>query len=127
MAYLKRYKMRINEAIIKLTYAGVDVTCHFENGNMRLNQCATMQTSNEIVQRAIEHSDLYGRHILPDGDPIPLEQAKKAFSPESIVNIQQLRDYLVEECGCDRQKVSSPNAMKAKVKELGLELPNMKW
>lgn len=119
--------MRINEAIINLTYAGVDVTCHFENGNMRLNQCATMQTSNEIKQRAIEHSDLFGRHIFLDGEPIPIEEAKKAVPLESIVNIQQLRDYLVEAYGCDRQKVSSPNAMKAKVKELGIELPNMQW
>ena len=127
MLYLKSYKIRENLAHFNLTYGGVNVECNFKNGNIRIGQWARLRTSNEIVQRAIENSDLYGKIILPDGKPIPLEEEKQTVDPADITTVQQLRDYLVKECGCDRQKVSSPNAMKAKVKELGIELPNMKW
>ena len=126
MRYLKTYKTRDNEAVIKLNYAGVDVTCHFVNGNVRIGKWATLQTSNEIVQRAIENSRMYGRVILPEGEPIPLDE-KKVVNTDEIVTVAQLRDYLVNEYNCDRTKISSPNALKAKVKELGIELPNMKW
>lgn len=128
MRYLKKYKTRDNEAIIKLKYAGVDVTCHFVNGNIRVGKWATCETSNEIIQRAIENSDLYGRVILPDGEPIPIDaEEEQRIDPADITTVQQLRDYLVKEHKCDRTKISSPNALKAKVKELGIELPNMKW
>lgn len=127
MRYLKRYKTRDNEAIIKLKYAGVDVTCHFVNGNIRMGKWATLETSNEIVQRAIENSDLYGRVILSDGEPIPIDAEENRTNPADITTIPQLREYLVKEHKCDRTKISSPNALKAKVKELGIELPNMKW
>lgn len=127
MRYLKKYKTRDNEAVIKLKYAGVDVTCHFVNGNIRMGKWATLETSNEIVQRAIETSDLYGRVILSDGEPIPIDAEENSTNPADITTIPQLREYLVKEHKCDRTKISSPNALKAKVKELGIELPNMKW
>lgn len=126
MGYLKTYKTHSNEAIIKLKYAGIDVTCHFVNGNIRMGKWATLTTANEIVQRAIEDSWMFGRSILPEGEPIPLEDKKDA-DPADITNISQLREYLVNKHNCNRQKISSPNALKGKVKELGLELPNMVW
>lgn len=127
MQYLKSYKIRENHAVINLKYGGVDVECQFKNGNVRIGQWARLRTSNEIVQRAIENSDLYGKIILPDGQPIPMEEEKKTVDPADITTLQQLRDYLVSEYGCDRSKIGSPNALKSKVKEFGLELPNMVW
>lgn len=124
--YLKTYKTRDNESVIKLRYAGVDVTCHFKNGNVRFGKWATLTTSNEIVQRAIESSVMYGKMILPDGEPI-LIQEKKKTEPEDIVSYAQLRDYLVSDYGCDRTKIASPKALKAKVTELGIDVPNMVW
>lgn len=127
MKYIKTYKTNSNHSVIKLKYADVDVECHFVNGNIRIGQWAKLRTSNEIVQRAIESSNLFGRIILPDGEPIALEDEKKPLTPEEVTDYKSLRNYLVAEHGIDRTKISSPNAMKAKVKELGLEFPNMQW
>lgn len=127
MRYLKTYKTNSNESLIKLKYADVPVECHFVNGNTRIGQWAKLTTSNEIVQRAIESSDLYGRIILPEGEPVPLEEEKKHIDPTEITNIRQLREYLVAEHGCDPMKIAAPNSMKSKVKEFGIELPNMVW
>ena len=122
---IKTYKTRANEAIINLRYADVDVTCHFVNGNVRMGKWATLQTMNDIVQRAIENSPLFGKKILLDGEPIPVNE--NVVSASDITNVQQLREYLVSEYKCDRTKIASPNSLKAKVKELGIELPNMVW
>lgn len=123
MRYLKTYKTHDNEAIIKLKYAGVDVTCHFVNGNVRIGKWATLQTSNEIVQRAIESSQLFGRKILLEGQPIPLEEEKPKKDVSEITTWAEFRDLLVEEYGCDRTKIASPSAMKARAAEFGIEIP----
>lgn len=127
MRYLKTYKTNSNESVIKLNFAGVPVECHFVNGNVRIGQWAKLTTSNEIVQRAIENSNLYGRVILPDGKPTPLEEEVKHIEASEVTNYQQLREFLVSNHGCDRKKIGLPNAMKSKVNELGLEFPNMEW
>lgn len=129
MRYLKTYKTRDNEASIPLKLGDVSVTIPFKNGNVRKNEWATYTTADPLVQLVIEKSNLYGRSILLDSQhPIAEEETKKArMKAADVTNIQQLRDYLVEECHIERQKISSPNAMKAKVNELGLEFPNMVW
>ena len=126
MRYLKTYKTRDNEALIKLKYAGVDVSCHFVNGNIRFGKWATLTTSNEIVQRAIETSSLYGRVILPEGAPIPIEEEDKPKKdPSEITTWAEFRDLLVDEYGCDRSKISSPSAMKARAAEFGIQIPEI--
>jgi len=125
--YLKTYKIHENEAVIRLELGNVPVKCHFKNGNVRIGEWAKLTTANMIVQKAIEQSELFGNSIFLDGKPIPLEEEKKTIAPANITNVQQLRDYLVNEYGCDRTKIASPNALKAKVSEIGLELPNMTW
>lgn len=128
MRYLKTYKTNSNESVIKLTFANVPVECHFVNGNTRIGQWAKLTTSNEIVQRAIESSSLYGRVILPDGEPTPLEEEKKEeLEAADVTNYQQLREFLVSKYGCVREKIAAPNSMKSKVKEFGIDLPNMVW
>jgi hypothetical protein len=129
MKYLETYKTRDNEASIPLKLGDVSVTIPFKNGNVRKNEWATYTTADPLVQLVIEKSNLYGRSILLDSkQPIVEEEVKKArMKAADVTNIQQLRDYLVEEYHIDRQKVSSPNAMKARVTELGIELPNMVW
>lgn len=97
----------------------------FKRGKIRLDSSVETEADIRREKRALENQ----KARVAAGLQKPSEDGaeNKVVTPDDITNIQQLRDYLVEECGCDRQKVSSPNAMKAKVKELGLELPNMKW
>ena len=120
---LKTYKTRENEALIKLSYAGVPVSCHFINGNVKFGKWATLTTSNDIVQRAIESSRMFGRTILLESEVEIVEEKKVEL--EDITTLQQLRDYLVSEYKVDRTKISSPTALRARVKELGIELPNL--
>lgn len=127
MRYLKTYKTNSNESVIKLTFANVPVECHFVNGNTRIGQWAKLTTSNEIVQRAIENSSLYGRVILLDGEPTPLEEEKKEMDAADVTNYQQLREFLVSKYGCIREKIAAPNSMKSKVREFSIDLPNMVW
>lgn len=127
ITYLKTYKTHDNEAVITLYLGNVPVKCHFKNGNIRIGEWAKLTTANMIVQKAIEESELFGNKIFLDGKPIPIDEEKESFGPESITNVAQLRDYLVSKYNCDRTKIASPNALKAKVSELGLELPNMTW
>lgn len=127
MRYLKTYKTNSNESVIKLTFANVPVECHFVNGNTRIGQWAKLTTANEIVQRAIESSSLYGRVILLDGEPTPLEEEKKEMDAADVTNYQQLREFLVSKYGCIREKIAAPNSMKSKVKEFSINLPNMVW
>ena len=116
---------------------------------------ATYKTESPMEQYAIEQHPLFRRGKIRLESSVETEadirRAKKALENEKarvaaglqkatesgngdniitssdITNIQQLRDYLVSEHGCDRTKIGSPNALKAKVKEFGLELPNMTW
>lgn len=124
--YRKIYKTRSNEARIPLQLGDVTVDAHFMNGNIRDNQWATLETTDALVQFVIENSPLFGKKILLDNTFL-IEDEKPIFDVEKITTYSQLRDYLVSEYGCDRNKIGSPNAMKARVKEFGIELPNMVW
>lgn len=126
--YIKTYKTRDNEAIINLSIGSVNVTCHFKNGNIRNGEWATLTTRDAVVQKAIEQSELFGSRILPSGEPIPFDtKEEKEYDLEKITNVSELRDYLVDRHGIERTKILSPNSMKVKVRELGIELPNMDW
>lgn len=127
MRYLKIYKTRANEARIPLRLGDVTFDAHFVDGNIRDKEWATLKTTNPLAQFIIENSHLYGKTILLACDPIPLDGEKEPMKPEEVTNYQELREFLVNEYGIDRLKVSSPNAMKARVKELGIELPNMQF
>lgn len=97
----------------------------FKRGKIRLESSVKTEADIRREKRALENQ----KARVAAGLQQPSEDGAEnsATIPSDITTYQQLRDYLVEEYHIDRQKISSPNAMKAKVKELGLELPNMVW
>lgn len=97
----------------------------FKRGKIRLDSAVETEADIRREKRALENQ----KARVAAGLQKPSEDGaeNEVVTPDDITNIQQLRDYLVKEYDCDRQKISSPNALKGKVKELGLELPNMVW
>lgn len=97
----------------------------FKRGKIRLDSAVETEADIRREKRALENQ----KARVAAGLQKPSEDGaeNEVVTPDDITNIKQLRDYLVKEHDCDRQKISSPNALKAKVSELGLELPNMVW
>jgi hypothetical protein len=97
----------------------------FIRGKIRLESSVKTEADIRREKRALENQ----KARVAAGLQQPSEDGAEnnATIPSDITTYQQLRDYLVENHNIDRQKISSPNAMKAKVKELGLEFPNMVW
>ena len=99
----------------------------FKRGKIRLEGSVETEADIRRRKRAIENEKARVAAGLQKPSTEDGDAENEVNSPEDIKNIQQLRDFLVKEYGCDRQKISSPNALKGKVKELGLELPNIEW
>lgn len=126
--YQKTYKTNCNEARIPIKIGDINVDCHFRNGNVRIGQWATLTTKDAVVQKAIESSPMYGVTIILDKSVEYFEEeVKAAMELEDVTDLASLRNLLVEKFHIDRKSISAPNSLKAKVKELGLELPNMTW
>lgn len=99
----------------------------FKRGKIRLDSSVETEADIRRRQRAIENEKARVAAGLQKPSTEDGDVENEVNSPEDIKNIQQLRNYLVKEYGCDKTKIASPNALKGKVKELGLELPNMEW
>ena len=133
MAYIKTYKTRNNEARIIFTLGEVTVDAHFKDGNMRDNVFATMTTRDALVQKVVESSPLYGKVVFLDrvveiAEPKAEEPEKSAIdSLDKITNKDELRQYLANNFNIEAKTIIAPNALKAKVREFGLVLPNMVW
>ena len=125
--YRKIYKTRSNEARIPLQLGDVTVDAHFVNGNIRDNQWATLETSDSLVQFVIENSPLFRKRIFLDTVIPIVDESAKDYKLDEITNKDELREMLMNKFGYDLSKVSAPNSLKARVKELGLALPNMVW
>ncbi len=60
----RRYEaIGLNTARLVFHYQGVNVTARFEGGNNILGRNAVLETSNPIVQAAIEHDPRFGKMI----------------------------------------------------------------
>lgn len=132
MGYQKTYKTRANEARIIFELGDVKVDAHFKDGNIRDNVFATMTTRDPLVQKVIEASPLYSKKVFLDSaveiaEPKKEEVKKAVDSLAAITNKDELRQYLVNNFNIKANTIISPNAMKARVQELGLVLPNMVW
>lgn len=133
MAYIKTYKTRANEARIVFSLGSVTVEAWFKDGNIRDNVFATMTTRDALVQKVIESSSLYGRKVFLDSvieiaEPKVEEPEKSAIdSLDKITNKDELRQYLANNFNIEAKTIIAPNALKAKVREFGLVLPNMVW
>lgn len=132
MAYIKTYKTRANEARVIFALGSVSVDAHFKDGNIRDNVFATMTTRDPLVQMIIEASPLYGKKVFLESSVKIAEPEKKetqttVSTPEKITNKNELRQYLADNFNIDPQTIISPNALKAKVRDLGLAFPNMVW
>lgn len=97
----------------------------FKRGKIRLDSAVETEADIRREKMALENQ----KARVAAGLQQPSEDGAEnnATIPSDITTYQQLREYLVENHNIERQKISSPNAMKAKVKELGLEFPNMVW
>lgn len=97
----------------------------FKRGKIRLE--SSVETEADIRRRRKALENQKARVAAGLQKPSEDEEENGMTTPSDIKTVPQLRDYLVEVYNCERQKISSPNALKAKVMELGLELPNMVW
>ena len=61
----KRYEaVGMNAARFVFKYKGVRVTARFEGGNKTLGRNAVLETSNPLVQAAIENDKRFGKNIV---------------------------------------------------------------
>ncbi len=61
----KRYEaVGLNAARFVFKYKGVKVTARFEGGNKTLGRNAVLETSNPVVQAAIENDRRFGQIII---------------------------------------------------------------
>lgn len=61
----KRYEaIGLNAARFIFRYKGVKVTARFEGGNKTLGRNAVLETSNPVVQAAIENDKRFGKIII---------------------------------------------------------------
>lgn len=131
MAYIKTYKTRANEARVIFELGSVTVDAHFKDGNIRDNVFATMTTRDPLVQKVIEASSLFGKKVFLESAIEIAEPVTKAETEttvlENITTMQELREYIASNFNINIKTITSPNALKAKVREFGLELPNMVW
>lgn len=127
MAYQKTYKTRANEARILFALGDVTVDAHFKNGNVRDNVYATMTTSDALIQKVIESSPLYKKQVFLERSVEIKDVVKPSSNVEldKITTYQEMRQYLSQNYGIDPRAVTSPNALKARMRELGIVAPNM--
>ena len=130
MAYIKTYKTRANESRILFALGDVTVDAHFTNGNIRDNVYATLTTRDPLIQKVIESSPLYKRQVFLEKS-VEIKEAVAAPSVnmelDKISTMQEMRQYLSKNFGIDIKAITSPNAIKARMKELGVVAPNLVW
>lgn len=95
----------------------------FKRGKIRLE--SSVETEADIRRMMIAKENEKKRIAAGLQDTAEQEGAERVVTPSDITSIAQLRDYLVSKHGCERQKISSLNSLKAKVNEYGIELPNL--
>lgn len=142
----------ISEAVLRFERGKVSITCPFTNGNLLSKEPmpASFVTSNPIVQRVIETSEMFlnGKvYIVAEyGDPspaavaAPVKEAASKGKPKTKSKGSKNADARIMENVCTYSdavtalmaegatvsEVASMDACIAKAEELGILFPNLK-
>lgn len=149
----KKYGMRgISEAVLRFERGKVNIVCPFTNGNLLSKEPmpASFVTSNPIVQRVIETSEMFlnGKVYIvaeygessPVVEAAPVKEAASKGKPkakskgsknadakvmENVLTFSDAVTALMAE-GASVSEVASLEACVAKAEELNIVFPNLK-